>query len=60
MYDLKILIVRMRPGQMKIGQLKVLIIIIIIIIITFIYYALSSSVMFIHTRINLKREAVYD
>ena len=34
--------------------------IIIIIIITCIYYALSSSVMFSHTRMNLKREAVYD
>ena len=34
--------------------------IIIIIIITYIYYALSSSVMFSHTRMNLKDEAVYD
>ena len=33
------------------------IIIIIIIIITYIYNALSSSVMFSHTRMNLKREA---
>ena len=37
-----------------------IIIIIIIIIITYIYYALSSSVMFSNTRMNLKREAVYD
>ena len=35
-------------------------IIIIIIIITYIYYALLSSVMFSNTRMNLKREAVYD
>ena len=32
----------------------------IIIIITYIYYALLSSVMFSNTRMNLKREAVYD
>ena len=30
------------------------------IIITYIYYALSSSVMFSQPRMNLKREAVYD
>ena len=30
------------------------------VLITYIYYALSSSVMFSHTRMNLKREAVYD
>ena len=29
-------------------------------IITYIYYALLSSVMFSNTRMNLKREAVYD
>ena len=39
---------------------KSMYVIIIIIIITYIYYALSSSVMFSHTRMNLKREAVYD
>ena len=37
-----------------------IIIIIIIIIIAYIYYALLSSVMFSNTRMNLKREAVYD
>ena len=30
------------------------------IIMTYIYYALLSSVMFSNTRMNLKREAVYD